>query len=99
MRRTLAWGAGIVVGLLLLIQLVPYGRDHSNPPVTGTPQWDSPRTEALFSDACGACHSNLTTWPWDSNVAPASWLIQRDVDEGRAILNVSELGPPPGERR
>ena len=96
-KRNLLRAGGVVVGLLILIQLVPYGRDHSNPPVTGTPRWDSPRTEALFTDACGACHSNLTEWPWDSNVAPASWLIQRDVDEGREILNVSEWDRPQEE--
>lgn len=96
-RRNLLRGAGLLAGLLILIQFVPYGRDHSNPPVTGTPRWDSPRTEALFTDACGACHSNLTDWPWDSNVAPASWLIQHDVDEGREILNVSEWDQPQGE--
>ena len=26
-----------VLGTLLAIQLVPYGRDHGNPPVTGEP--------------------------------------------------------------
>ena len=41
-------------------------------------------------DACGACHSNLTNWPADSYVAPTSWLVQHDVDEGRQILNFSE---------
>lgn len=93
-KRNLLLAGGVVVGAFILIQLVPYGRDHSNPPVTGTPRWDSPRTEALFTDSCGACHSNLTKWPWDSKVAPASWLIQRDVDDGRQVLNVSEWDRP-----
>jgi hypothetical protein len=39
---------------------------------------------------CGDCHSNETVWPWYSNVAPMSWLIQRDVDEGRKEFNISE---------
>ena len=29
------------------IQLIPYGRDHSNPPVTAEPAWDSATTRAL----------------------------------------------------
>jgi hypothetical protein len=41
--------------------------------------------------ACGACHSNETSWPWYSNVAPISWLVQHDVDEGRATLNFSDI--------
>ena len=42
-----------------------------------------------MADACMDCHSNLTKWPWYSNVAPISWLVQRDVDEGRRELNLS----------
>jgi len=33
------------------------------------------------------CHSKPTKWPWYSNVAPISWLVQRDVDEGRRELD------------
>lgn len=74
-----------------LIQLVPYGRDHDNPPVVQAPNWDTARTELLTQGACYDCHSNNTKWPWYSNVAPMSWLLQRDVDGGRASLNFSEM--------
>jgi hypothetical protein len=98
MSRIRAWASGswwkaallIVAGLFLAIQLVPYGRDHGNPPVTQQVKYDSPRTEQLVDDACADCHSNITSWPIESNVAPMSWLIQRDVDEGREVLNFSE---------
>ena len=80
----------LVVGLFLAIQLVPYGRDHTNPPVSAAPAWDSPQTEATFTRACGDCHSNTTRWPWYSHVAPMSWLVQYDVEEGRAVFNISE---------
>ena len=79
-----------VLGMFLAIQLVPYGRDHRNPPITGEPSWDSPETRALARQACFDCHSNETQWPAYANVAPASWLVQRDVNEGRAVLNFSE---------
>jgi hypothetical protein len=96
--RIRSWAAGsrLRVGLLIvlagfaLIQLVPYGRDHSNPRVTRAVSFDNPRTEQLVSDACGACHSNLTSWPIESSVAPTSWLIQSDVDGGRSALNFSQ---------
>jgi heme-binding protein len=77
-----------VVGLLA-IQLVPYGRDHTNPAVVTEPPWDSPATRATAVIACFDCHSNQTVWPWYSNIAPMSWLVQRDVDEGRQHLNFS----------
>lgn len=82
----------VLVGGFLLIQLVPYGRAHTNPPVLNEAPWDSPQTRTLAERACFDCHSNETEWPWYTNVAPASWLIQRDVDEGREDLNFSEWG-------
>jgi mono/diheme cytochrome c family protein len=87
------WTPRIALSLLAafaLVQLVPYGRAHGNPPVRSHPRWDSVRTKDLFAQACGACHSNLTSWPWYSNVAPVSWLVQHDVNEGRSRFNVSE---------
>lgn len=83
--------AGAAIALAA-IQLVPYGRDHSNPPVSGEPKWDSPRTVELFDRACKNCHSNETVWPWYASVAPASWLAQLDVSLGRSKFNVSEWG-------
>lgn len=74
---------------LLAIQVVPYGRDHTNPPVTGEPDWDSPRTRELFQRTCADCHSHATAWPWYASVAPVSWLVQHDVEEGREHFNVS----------
>lgn len=90
--RVLKWTAISLVVALIIIQFFPYGRDHSNPEVTQTIDWDSPRTAGLFDDACADCHSNETDWPWYSNVAPVSWLVQRDVDEGRSAFNISEAG-------
>ncbi|HEY9089617.1 MAG TPA: heme-binding domain-containing protein [Anaerolineaceae bacterium] len=81
-----------VVVLGLLIQLVPYGKDHTNPPVVAEPNWDSPQTRALAQRSCFDCHSNETVWPWYSRIAPVSWLVMRDVQEGREKLNFSEWG-------
>lgn len=91
MKRFLKRGAIVLVVLFVAIQLVPYGRAHKNPPVTGEPKWDSPRTRELARRTCFDCHSNETRWPWYSWVAPVSWLVQSDVDEGREHLNLSEF--------
>lgn len=82
----------IVLVLLVVIQFVPYGREHPNPPVTGEPTWDSPNTKALFDRACADCHSHNTKWPWYASVAPVSWLVTHDVLEGREHFNVSAWG-------
>jgi cbb3-type cytochrome oxidase cytochrome c subunit len=90
LRRALLLGVIVVVAVAVAIQLIPYGRNHTNPPVRAEPPWDSPQTRAVFMRACGDCHSNETVWRWYSHIAPVSWLVVRDVEEGRAVFNVSE---------
>jgi mono/diheme cytochrome c family protein len=81
--------AGLV--LFALIQLVPYGRGRAVHAATVEPEWDSPRTRELALRTCFDCHSNRTRWPWYSWVAPASWLVQHDVDEGREHLDFTRF--------
>src|SRR5512139_4022276 len=80
----------VVIGLFGLVQIVPYGRTHSNPPTTTEPPWDSPRTRELAVRACFDCHSNHTRWPWYANLAPFSWAVQLDVENAREVVNFSE---------
>ena len=80
----------LMVLLMVAIQFVPYGPAHDNPKVTQEPDWDTPFTRELAQRACFDCHSNETKWPWYSWVAPFSWLVQHDVEEGREHLNFSE---------
>lgn len=94
LRKIILALTALVVGGFFLIQLVPYGRNHTNPPVIQEPAWDSPQTQELFTRACADCHSNTTVWPWYSNVAPISWLVYRDTMEGRQKFNVSEWNRP-----
>ena len=89
---TVLKGIGILLVLCALIQLIPYGRNHTNPPGVSEFKWDNTQTQVLAQRACFDCHSNETVWPWYSNVAPISWLIQRDVDQGRRELNFSDWG-------
>lgn len=86
---------GVVLGAITfgVLQLVPYGRPHTNPPVTQEPAWP-PGAQLLAERACFDCHSNQTVWPWYSHVAPMSWLVFRDTTEGRKQLNFSEWDKP-----
>lgn len=79
--------AGAVV--LVLLQLVPYGWWHENPPVVQDAPWPDEATAELARAACYDCHSNETSWPAYSYVAPLSWLVRRDVERGREELNFS----------
>lgn len=89
-RRMLWWCVGVVGVLGVASQLVPYGRVQAVSPVRREPAWDQPATRALAVRACFDCHSNQTVWPWYAHVAPVSWLVRRDVDEGRGHVNFSE---------
>jgi Haem-binding domain len=81
-------GSGLVI--FLLIQVIPYGKDHTNPAVVSEPNWDSQQTRELAQKACFDCHSNQTIWPWYSNIAPISWLVLNDVESGRRRMNFSD---------
>jgi len=96
-KRWLLRGLLGLVVLFAAIQLVPYGRDHTNPPVTRAVRWDSARTQELAAGACMDCHSNLTRWTWYSNIAPISWLVYDDVKGGREHLDFSEWDKPQRE--
>lgn len=89
----------VLVGVPLafgLMQLVSF--DRTNPPVTGEIH-APPAVMQLLRRACYDCHSNETSWPWYSRIAPASWLLHRDVVEGRKHLNFSEWASVPADKR
>lgn len=91
MRKWTLRIVGGLAALFVLIQFVPYGRAHTNPPVRQEPAWDSPQTRELAKKACFDCHSNETVWPVYASVAPFSWLVQSHVEEGREKLNFSDI--------
>lgn len=49
----------------------------------------SQEVSGLLKTSCYSCHSNETIYPWYSYVAPSSWLVAKDVREGREELNFS----------
>ena len=51
--------------------------------------------KAVFERSCKNCHSNETSWPWYSYVAPISWVVVRDVHQARKAMNLSEWGSYP----
>ena len=89
MRRYLRPVLFTGIGVFVAMQLVPYGWSHPNPPVTQDAPWPSAEAREMAVRACYDCHSNETNWPVYSYVAPMSWLVRRDVEEGREALNFS----------
>jgi len=94
-RRSLAIAGGTAIALLVLVQLLPYGRPSRA--VGAPPQivWIDARTQDLATRACLDCHSAETRWPWYASVAPVSWVVAHHVDEGRGLFDFSATGPQP----
>ncbi len=87
------YGSGAFVIALIVCQFIQ--PERSNPASEASASFvavanPSPETAAVVGRACRDCHSNETVWPWYSQIAPASWLIARDVKQGRAKLNFSQ---------
>lgn len=91
MKKKLKCLALALPGLLALLQLT--NPERTNPPVKvdfiASLHPPAPVARALV-DSCYDCHSFQTKWPWYSRLAPVSWLIASDVNEGRSHLNLSD---------
>lgn len=81
----------VAIGIFAALQLTNPSR--TNPPVKA----DFIRTAdppvmvaAALRAACYDCHSHETRWPLYSRIAPVSWLIASDVNEGRKHLDFSD---------
>jgi hypothetical protein len=97
-RRLRPWRAlAAAVGLAVALQLVPYGWQRPNPPVTSPAPWPDATSERIARTSCYACHSNETRWPVQAYVAPFSWLVRRDVERGRDELDFSTWDRDAGE--
>lgn len=88
-------GLALIV-LLVAAQFVPV--DRTNPPVEEEIVAPA-EVMTVLERACYDCHSNETVWPAYSRVAPVSWLVARDVHEGREALNYSTWGRYSAEER
>jgi hypothetical protein len=92
-------GGKILLGTVAVVALLQVGRcERTNPPVSGDIETPADVKEVLRR-ACYDCHSNETRWPWYAHVAPASWLLHRDVVEGRRHMNFSEWDKLAADKR
>jgi len=96
MKKILKWIFAVLLAGFALLQLTNPPR--TNPPVLHDLIASStmpPPVAAMLHAACYDCHSSETKWPWYAHVAPMSWLIASDVNEGRKNLNLSDWPTDP----
>ena len=99
-RKVMRWLIGIAV-FFVAIQVIRPAR--TNPPIDPSQEITAkmpvdPAVQQIFARSCNDCHSQRTIWPWYSNVAPVSWLVIRDVDDGRRHMNFSNFAMTPPRR-
>jgi hypothetical protein len=93
LKKLVVFGVPAIIVVFVVLQLLPMGRgQQTNPPVVDELAWNTAETRALAERACFDCHSNETEWPWYSRIAPMSWLVTRDVIQGRDHMNFSDWG-------
>lgn len=83
----------ILILILVFMQLIPNRLPENNDDLKDdlisliNPPED---VTMILQNSCYDCHSNVSKYPWYSYVAPVSWLVAKDVQEGREELNFSE---------
>jgi cytochrome c len=87
----LVCAVGLLAASFLLAELHPFGKpDLSVRAASARPAVDvSPQVSAILSAKCADCHSGLARMPLYGHLAPASWLIERDMVRARAAMDLS----------
>ncbi len=92
----LVWLKRLAIALLLvLVAIQIFQPARTNPQIDPKREIHAnlavdPAVASVFQRSCNDCHSHRTVWPWYSHVAPVSWLVVSDVNQGRKVLNFSE---------
>ena len=93
MKRTSAILAILFAAALGLGLLHPFGNPRVEPHKglnTLLPDTDIPvEAKKVLVTKCADCHSNESHWPAYARFAPGSWLIERDIRQARAKMNLS----------
>lgn len=92
LQRIGSYGVGVLALLFLSAFVHPFGNAREADP--GKQVMSSAQIEPTVLDvlqrSCGNCHSERTQWPAYSRMAPISWLIEKDVQDGRSHWNMSK---------
>lgn len=80
-----------LVAVLVLIQFIPVEKNESNDTEFDiTKSYNVPdNVSMILKGACNDCHTNLTRYPWYSNIQPVKYMLADHVNEGKEHLNFS----------
>lgn len=85
-------GIALLVILLLAQFVQPTENKGEATSLTSFIEETKPNNEVLtmLKTACFDCHSNITRYPWYSNITPVNFWMAHHVEEGKEHLNFSE---------
>jgi cytochrome c len=102
MRSSIA-AALTIAAVVGLGYLHPFGDPRAEPakgPGTLLQGANMPaEAKAVLVTKCADCHSSETRWPVYARIAPASWLIERDVVEARKKMDLSRWEQMPADKQ
>jgi len=85
----------ILIGIAVLLVVIQFVRIDKTAPESN-PEDDiinmlqpSEKVATLLKSNCYDCHSNEVKYPWYSNIAPISWVVEHHINEAREHLNFS----------
>ena len=85
----------VVILIVLAVLVLQFFRiDKTNLPVAQAETLEAttvvpPDISLIIGRSCNDCHSNLTRYPWYSNIQPMAWMLKNHIDDGRRNLNFS----------
>lgn len=93
MKKFLRYALLALLAILVLLQFYHPARNVSNDQThhVSTKYPTSEAVEAILKPACYDCHSNMTTYPWYSNIQPVSLWLDSHIKEGKQHLNFSDF--------
>jgi cytochrome c len=98
MRRIQIAFSGCLIAIaasLLLARVHPFGdaglyaTNNTETPVLAHAHV-LPQVQTILEEKCADCHSNRSSAPLYARFAPVSWLVERDILEGRKAMNLSQ---------
>lgn len=102
MKKKIKWTVFVLaVAAAVSFFIHPFGSvkaASSSKPLLSGAQIEAPVLN-IMQRSCLSCHSEQTAWPWYSYVPPASWLVEKDVRDGRDHFNMSRWDDYPAEKR
>ena len=94
LRRAVIAGAIAIAASTLLARVHPFGdaglfaaRSSQAPLLENSSV--PPEVRATLTAKCADCHSNGTRAPAYARLAPVSWMMERDITQGRRAMNLS----------